>query len=456
MGETYNEKAMKRYEMIAPLLNEALDATERRYLSAQIRERYGVSDRTLRRHVSTYKRGNGLESLKDGRRADSGRPRKIRQDVVDEAVKLREELPTRSIRRIIAIMEGERLVRPGEVSRTTLNSHLVARGMGAGQLRAQGKAGTQAHRRFQRIGRNALWQADIKYGPTLETGGKKHKTYLIAFIDHATRMIMHSEFYDNQRLPILEDCFRKALLKFGKPVDSYVDNGKIFVSKWFMRACACLQIRHLRAKPYHPASKGCIEKFNQYVDQFLDELSLEPAKTLESLNKKYRAWLEEGYIHKPHSALKKVSADGSETLLTPWESYNQNPAKVRYASSLEIREAFMWEETRKVDRSGCFKLCGTLYDAGVDLIGRKIDVRYDPFDTGIVEIWHQGAMKRKSEPLQMPEFLPWQETANPVAKAKATHSRLLKVYSEQNKAREKARGGAVSFKDLAKEAASNG
>jgi len=36
---------------------------------------------------------------------------------------------------------------------------------------------------------------------------------------------MHAEFYSSQRLPILVDSFRKALLKFGKPTDVLVDNG---------------------------------------------------------------------------------------------------------------------------------------------------------------------------------------------------------------------------------------
>jgi transposase InsO family protein len=451
MGESYDEKAVKRYEMVAPLLNEGLDSFERRHLCAQIQARYGISGRTLRRYVQRYK-ANGWKSLKDLPRKDKGELRTVRPEVIDEAVKLREELPTRSVRRILAILEGEKLIKPGEIPRTTLNRQLINRGMGALQLRAEGKRDVQPHRRFCRRDRNALWQSDIKYGPVLIQNGKKIKTYVITFIDDATRMVMCSEFYDNQRLPILEDCFRRALQKFGKPTDVYVDNGRVFVSKWFTRACACLGIRHLRAKPYHAASKGVVEKFNQYVDQFLDELQLEPAKTLSELNRKYRIWLEEGYTHKPHDALKKQAADGSDVFLTPYQAYNQNPGKVKYTSTIECREAFLWEELRTVDKAGCSKLFGTEYDAGVDMIGRKVDVRYDPFDIGIVEIWHGGVMKRRSEPLVMPEFLPSaQKQVRPAPKVTATHSRLLKVYADKNRERDKQRNGAISFRDLNEE-----
>ena len=450
MGELYDEQALARYEMIAPLLNDALDQFERRELRAKICEQYGVSARTIRRYVRLCQ-ARGWTSLKRLPRKDKGELREIRPEVVDAAVKLREELPSRSVRQILEILEGEKIVKPGEAARTTLNEHLVMRGMGAGQLRAQGKLGTQPHKRFMRKGRNDLWQADLKYGPYLVRYGKKTKTYVVTFIDDATRMVMHSEYYDSQRLPILENCFRKALLKYGKPADVLVDNGKIFVSKWFTRACACLGIRHLRAKPYHAATKGVVEKYNQLIDQFHAELSLEPAKTLEELNRKYSCWMEEGYIHKTHSALKAPTddRDAPDTYLTPSQAYSRNPAKVKYVSTIECKAAFLWEETRQVDRAGCFKLFGVEYDAGVDLIGRKVDVRYDPFDIGIVEIWHGGVMKKKSEPLVMPEFLPQIEKANPAAKAKATNSRLLKVYADKNKERDRRRNGAVSFRDLA-------
>jgi transposase InsO family protein len=242
--------------MIAPLLNEHIDAFERRRLRAQILESSGLSGRSLRRYIQSY-REKGYRSLADIPRSDKGSLRAVPENAVEEAVKLREELPSRSVRRIIQILEGEKKIKPGEVSRTSLNRHLIQRGYGAAQLRAQGKA-TQPASRFERKRRNDLFQADIKYGPVLVSNGVKKKTYLLSIIDDKTRMVMHAEFYGNQRLPILEDCFRKALLKFGKPSDILVDNGKIFVSKWFRLACARLGIRHIAAKPFSPQVKDCI------------------------------------------------------------------------------------------------------------------------------------------------------------------------------------------------------
>jgi patatin-like phospholipase/acyl hydrolase len=40
--------------------------------------------------------------------------------------------------------------------------------------------------------------------------------------------------------------------------------------------------------------KGKIERFNATVEEFFQEISLERAKSLEELNRKFRVWLDEG------------------------------------------------------------------------------------------------------------------------------------------------------------------
>ena len=451
MAENGINKLIKRFETIAPLLNDSIDNFERRRLRAQILESSGLSERTLRRYIQHYKK-NGYKSLADIPRSDKGNLRAVPEVAVEEAVKLRQELPSRSVRRIIEILEGEKLIKPGDVSRSSLNRHLNQRGYGATQLRAEGKA-MKPSSRFERKHRNDLQQADVKNGPTLNNNGKKQKTYLLTIIDDKTRMVMHAEFYGNQRLPILEDCFRKALLKFGKPNDILVDNGKIFVSKWFKLACVHLGIKHIAAQAFSPETKGKIEKYHQRVDEFLSELALEPVKTLAELNRKFSIYIEEGYIHDSHEALTleernpKTGELLSKRKRTPYQAYTEDPAKVHYVSSLECRDAFLWEEQRMVDKSGCISLKGVTFDAGVALIRRRVDVRYDPFDISVVEIWHEGKLQRKAEKLCISEFAPEREEPPTTTAKKPTHSRLLKLYEEKNKEREKQRNGALSFRN---------
>jgi len=111
------------------------------------------------------------------------------------------------------------------VARSTLERHLRMRGLSGKQLATDAKAGV-ATRRFVRVGRNTLWQSDVKYGPYLpdpHDPRKKFRAYLLTIIDDATRLIVHGEFYADQKLPILEDGLRKAILRYGTPKSIYVD-----------------------------------------------------------------------------------------------------------------------------------------------------------------------------------------------------------------------------------------
>lgn len=430
------ETALKRYEMIAPLMVPDLGEAEKRRIRREILERENISERTLRRYVALYQK-NRCEGLKPDTRSDAGKAKAISEKILERAAELKLELPERSVRRIIRILEGEGVVKQGEVSRSTLARHFLKLGLGSKELKAEKITG-QGIRRFVRNGRNTLWQADIKYGPYIpSSNGKKKRTYLVAFIDDATRLVCHGEFYDNQRLPILEDCFRKAILKYGKPDQVYVDNGKVFVSRWFRIACARLGIRHLNTKAYSPESKGKVERFNGTVNEFIQEITLEKPKNLDELNRKFRIWLDEGYNNSPHSSL-----NGD----TPFQAYSSDAKKVRFVTPEECREAFLWEETRLVDKTGCFKINGVEYEAGIELIRRRVDVRYDPFDLKLVEIWYSGAYHKTVGPLRVGEFCGKKEKNRETVTA--THSRLLKVYEAEHAKRVKQRMGALSFKDM--------
>jgi len=397
-------------------------------------ERHGISERTLRRYIELYKKQgfNGLmpKPRKTGFKA-------ISPEILEAAIQIKSELPERSVRRVITILEKEGYVEPGEISRSTLSHNLLKLGITTAELLRDRVTGKVAARRFARLGRNSLWQSDIKYGPYISDGhGGKKRTYLASFIDDATRLITHSEFYDNQRMPILEDCLRKAMIKFGKPDEIYVDNGTQYTSKWFRIACARLKIRYMNAKAYSPESKGKIERFNGRVDEFLQEVSLERPVTLIALNKRYRVWLEEGYQHKPHSAI-----DGD----APMKRFQQDLRHMRIATVDECYDAFMHEETRKVDKTGCVSLAGVLYEAGVELSGKKVDLRFDPFDLSWIEIWYQGRKIKNAGPIVISEYCG--NASKMSNRIEIGRSRLLDVYAKDNEARRKQQMGFLTFSD---------
>ena len=252
-----------RFEIIAPLLADGLCDADKRRIRAEILEKHGISERTLRRWLESYRK-YGLEGLEPAGRPEAGTFKAIPQDILEIAMECRKELPERSVRNIVTILEKEGHVEPGSVSRSTLSHNLLALGHSTKQLRNE--SGTKAARRFVRVGRNTLWQSDVKFGLYVpDDTGKNRRTYLASFIDDCTRVVPHSEWYFNHRVPVIEDCFRKGMLKFGKPDSVYVDQGQEFTSKWMRIGCARLGIKHLTAKPYSPESKDYIAYYTSIV-----------------------------------------------------------------------------------------------------------------------------------------------------------------------------------------------
>jgi putative transposase len=245
-------------------------------------------------------------------------------------------------------------------------------------------------------------------------------------------MVVHAEFYDNQKLPVLEDTFRKAVMKCGAPDAFYVDNGKIFVSQWMKLACAKLRVRHLNTKAYSPESKGKIERFNRTVEEFLQEAALEKPKTLKQLNELFRVWLSEGYNHRIHSSLSGKS---------PAQAFIEDGKPIRFPSPEALRDAFLWEAERAVDKSGCVKLEGQVYEAGVEFIRKKVLLRYDPMSLSQIEVWFAGEKRKVIEPANIGEYNRNMKK-EPTVLEKASESKLLRLMANESKKRMKQQLGA--------------
>ena len=372
-------------------------------------------------------------------RKDKGSCKAIPAEALQIAAELRQELPARSAQRVQQLLAAEGYT----VARSTLERQLRLQGLSGREIKASQKQ--VVSRRFNRQGRNMLWQTDLKFGPYLPDPnhpGHKLRTYLIAIIDDATRFVVQAEFYANQKLPVLEDAFRKAILRCGTPDNLYLDNGKIFVSQWMKLACAKLRIRHLNTKAYNPESKGKIERFNRTVEEFLQEARLEKIETLDHLNKLFRDWLSEGYNHRVHSALNGKS---------PAEAFSQDAKPLRFSSPEALRDAFLWEKNPKVDKSGCISLNGLCYEVGIEYIRKNVMVRYDPFDLSQIEIWYSGAKKKVVSPANFGEFN--HNVKKPVAELeKASQSKLLHLLAADSKKRLKQQLGAFR---LAEEGSQN-
>ncbi len=215
---------------------------------------------------------------------------------------------------------------------------------------------------------NELWQADTMFGPhVMGPGNKMVQTKLIAFIDDASRVICHAQFFFNENIDALITALKAAFYKRGIPKQLYVDNGSIYCSQEITLICArigCI-LRHTPVRD--GAAKGKIERFFRRLrDQFLSrKLDL---SSLEILNKQLTHFIEEKYNASNHSAIG----------MTPINRFAMDMKFIKFLPPNEANdELFYAEDTRKVKKDNTFSFKNVRYEPTADLRNKKITIRFD-------------------------------------------------------------------------------
>jgi len=214
---------------------------------------------------------------------------------------------------------------------------------------------------------NEAWQSDTLFGPRVQQGERFVQSKLIAFIDDASRICCHGEFFAEENSPAFKSTFKKALYKRGLPQMLYVDNGSIYSSAELTSICARLGIHLCHTPVRDGAAKGKVERFFRTVrDQFLiRQLDL---SSIERLNEQFIAWVEDEYNHRNHSTLG----------MKPTERYALDRERVQYLPPNQHNdELFMAEQTRNVINDNTFSYKRIRYEAPADLRGKKIHIRFD-------------------------------------------------------------------------------
>ena len=439
--EARTEIALFRYTLIIPIVRESAPRA-RQQLRKNLAmvghkiphsSRHTVSMRSLFRWECQYREG-GFEALKPRRRADKGQPRAVSPATLDRAEALKREQPHRSARSIATMltMDSANPVPEARLAPRTLRRHLAARGATAPCLLQQQRP--QPYRRFERPAFGQLWQGDALHGPRLPDPAQPdqmRQVFLFAFIDDHTRLVPHARFYWNEQLPRMEDCFKRAILRYGLPQAVYVDRGKVYTAKQFDTICATLGIQRILASPYYPQGKGKIERFFGFVrSDFLPELASSPPSSLAELNQSLLAWLEVVYHPRQHS----------ETGLSPLDRFRrQTDPATRPADPATLQQAFLHRDQRKVTKTATISFMGNRYQVPAFLRGQTLEIRYDPFDLSRLELWFQDTFLQLAQPERLlathhPQVAPDPVPAPPpktgldyLALLRAEHQRLIQT-----------------------------
>lgn len=338
------------------------DGTERRYARG-----------TIDRWVRAWRAG-GLDGLRPAERADAGTVR-AHPELFAEAAALRLELPSRSAAQIASILWHRHGIR---VAERTVRAQLRRAGLHRSALEAEPKV----FGRYEAEAPNDRWITDVLVGPWVPwpRAGHSVRARLFLVVDDHSRLIVDGRFFAHENARAAQDLLRRAIVRRGLPVVLYADNGAPFANAWLARTCAVLGVRLVHSRPYSPEGRGKQERANRYIrEAFLAEATHVGIASLEELNDRFVAWADQVANRRVHAETKEAPIDRFE-----------RGGPHRGVQADRLRDAFRWSVTRKVTRTATVPLEGNAYGVDVALVGRRVELRYDPEDLSRIEVFLDG------------------------------------------------------------------
>jgi transposase InsO family protein len=256
--------ALFRYSLIADLLH--LRPGDRS-LHTRLREkatrdyeipgttRRRVAAETLRDWLYAYRRA-GFDGLKPRPRADQGQARALPQAVADQLCALKEQHPAYRVALVISTARAHGLV-PDDLPLAPATVHRLLSRHGL-MVRPPDAPTIKDRRRFSFDAANELWMGDVMHGPSVldPEDRRRHKTYLIALLDDATRVVPYAAFARSETVAAVLPILERAILRRGVPKRLYVDQGSAFRARHLALVCAKLGVTLIHARPFCPQGKG--------------------------------------------------------------------------------------------------------------------------------------------------------------------------------------------------------
>lgn len=402
--------ALQRYEVITPLLKRPLPRGSQKFLLEELTGKMHLDPnnrliylgkRTLERYLSNYLKF-GLEGLKPKIRLEQGSLKAFPAEALEEAVKIRLTRPELSADSIIDILRTNQVPGTEQITVSTLNRHFRRLGQDRPALK---RVVRKRYRLLSVEGAHVLWICDMWDGAYLfdQSTNKKRRLRLVALLDSYTRYIVHAEFYFNENRPCLEDALMKAVLKHQVPQIFYCDNARVFRSVHLKRIGAELgfSVKHSRAG--EPQGRGRLERWFRTVAEKFEPLLKEQINsgkltTLLEVNVFFNAWVQTRYHSRRHSTL-KMSPDKALELAKA-----NHLDMSRYVEPQTVREAFLWRERRQVSSLGAVKIYNNLYEVAETLLGKTVELRFNPYDLRRILVYFEGNFRGEARPYQMRNF----------------------------------------------------
>ena len=305
--ELKQEIALMRYGAIAPLfsgLDEAYPSQNAFYEEVAAKGIPGPDGKvrhyapaTIEKWYLNYKK-YGFDALVPKARADAGMSRKLDDDLQEQIRYLKRSYPRMSAAAIYRQLGSNGSIAYGQVSEST-----VCRFVNQVQAELR-QTPNRDMRRYERSHINEVWCGDSSVGPKL-TGadGKKHRIYVIALIDDASRFITGIDVFFNDNFVNLMSVMKSAIAKYGRPKVLNFDNGKSYRNRQMELLAARIGSTLSYCQPYTPTGKAKIERwFRTLKDQWMASLDMRDFHSLDQLRGSLFSYVQQ-YNQSPHSSL---------------------------------------------------------------------------------------------------------------------------------------------------------
>jgi len=352
--------------------------------------RFQFTWRTIQTWYSRYKK-DGITTVHPRTRRDRGVPRKMTVEEVAEVVEqarrhFRDGQP-RNVAALYRVCLEHGLLQRAEIAPNTFRRVVKTHGLLAPETAHEAKRRLA----FAKAHANEMWQADTLVGPYVRTPNGHAQARLIAFLDDASRVCCHGEFFLLENTDTLVAAFRSALYKRGVPQTLYVDNGSIYTSKEIAQICLRIGTLLCHAPVRDGAAKGKIERFFRTVRESFLTRALDLG-SVDLLNRAFQRWVEDEYNAVEHSSLQ----------MRPIDRFGLDLPRVRFLPPNEVNdELFFVEEERSVLADNTFSFRRTRYEAPRDLRSRKVHIRFHRRQPDAVIVFFKGERMGRAWPVDL-------------------------------------------------------
>ena len=147
--------------------------------------------------------------------------------------------------------------------------------------------------------------------------------------------------------------------------------------------------RAIHSRPHAPEGRGKLERLNRFIrERFVAEVEAQGIASFAELNDRFGAWAERVCNTRQHA----------ETKQTPIARFlSRGPLRAVEPSLL--REAFRWSVLRRVTPTAAVSLAGNRYAVDQALVGRRVELRFDPEDLATIDVFAEGRPAGVATPL---------------------------------------------------------